>query len=272
MTGLSARAAAVAAMPTTIETSALAKTLRVLKLSGMLDTIDARLAQARAGELGHIEFLQVLCEDEISRRHATAIHRRLRSARFEEQATLEGFDFAASPKLPAAQIRDLAALRWLQAGESVILYGPVGVGKSHVAQALGHLAVRHGAAVRFLKTSRALAHLAGGRADGTWHKRLGELARPAVLILDDFAMRELTPAQADDLYELITERAGSSLILTSNRAPQDWYPLFPNPVVAESLLDRLINNSHQLFMNGPSYRPNKRPGQRETTTPKQTNR
>jgi DNA replication protein DnaC len=270
MTAFSTRAAAAAAMTTTIETSALAKTLRVLKLSGMLDTIDARLAQARAGELGHIDFLQVLCEDEISRRHAMSIHRRLRSARFEEQATLEGFDFTASPKLPAAQIRDLAALRWLQAGESVILYGPVGVGKSHVAQALGHLAVRHGAAVRFLKTSRALAHLAGGRADGTWHKRLSELARPAVLILDDFAMRELTPAQADDLYELITERAGSSLILTSNRAPQDWYPLFPNPVVAESLLDRLINNSHQLFMNGPSYRPNKRPGKSETTTGRQT--
>src|ERR1039458_9056015 len=157
----------------------------------------------------------------------------------------------------------------------------VGVGKSHVAQALGHLAIRHGADARFLKTSRALAHLAGGHADHTWHKRLGEVApptppghnrlgdppRPAVLILDDFAMRELTPAQADDLYELITERAGRSLVLTSNRAPQDWYPLFPNPVVAESLLDRVINNSHQVFMNGPSYRPNKRPGGRVTTTP-----
>ena len=119
---------------------------------------------------------------------------------------------------------------------------------------------------RFLKTSRALAHLAGGHADHTWHKRLAELARPAVLILDDFAMRELTAAQADDLYELISERAGKSLILTSNRAPQDWYPLFPNPVVAESLLDRVINNSHQVFMNGPSYRPNKRPGGRVTTT------
>ena len=265
MTSLTTRAAA-GAMTTAIETGALARTLRALKLSGMLDTIDARLAQARAGELGHLDFLQVLCEDEISRRQATAIHRRLRRARFEEQATLEGFDFAASPKLPAAQIRDLAALRWLHAGESVILYGPVGVGKSHVAQALGHLAIRHGAEVRFLKTSRALAHLAGGHADNTWHKRLGELARPAVLILDDFAMRELTPAQADDLYELITERTGRSLILTSNRAPVDWYPLFPNPVVAESLLDRLINNSHQLFMNGPSYRPNKRPGQRAGTT------
>ena len=80
-----------------------------------------------------------------------------------------------------------------------------------------------------------------------------------MLILDDFGMRELTAAQADDLYELITERAGRSLILTSNRAPADWYPLFPNPVVAESLLDRLINTSHQIFMNGPSYRPEQEP-------------
>ena len=93
----------------------------------MLQTLDARLAQARAGELGHLEFLQVLCHDEISRRETIAIARRLRRARFDQQATLEEFDFAASPKLPAAQIRDLAALRWLHAGESVILYGPVGV-------------------------------------------------------------------------------------------------------------------------------------------------
>jgi DNA replication protein DnaC len=251
---------------TVTDRSALASALRDLKLSGMLATLDARLAQAHAGELGHLDFLQVLCQDEISRRQSMSLARRIRRARFETEATLEGFDFTASPKLPAAQIRDLAALRWLHARESVILYGPVGVGKSHIAQSLGHLAIRHGADVRFLKTSRALAHLAGGHADHTWHKRLGELARPAVLILDDFAMRELTAAQADDLYELITERAGGSLILTSNRAPQDWYPLFPNPVVAESLLDRVINNSHQVFMNGPSYRPNKRPGRRVTTT------
>ena len=92
-------------------------------------------------------------------------------------------------------------------GESILLHGPVGVGKTHVAQALGHLAIRQGAEVRFYKTSRALADLAGGHADGTWTRRLRELARPAVLVLDDFAMRELTPAQADDLYELISERA-----------------------------------------------------------------
>ena len=101
---------------------ALNQALRTLKLSGMLETLEARLAQARAGELGHIEFLQVLCHDEISRRDSQAITRRIRRAQFESQATLECFDFTASPKLPAAQIRDLAALRWLAAGESVILY------------------------------------------------------------------------------------------------------------------------------------------------------
>lgn len=255
--------------PTVVDTNALNSALRALKLSGMLDTLDARLAQARAGELGHLEFLQVLCHDEIARRDAAAIDRRTRHARFEQTLTLEGFDFTANPKLPAAQIRDLAALRWLAAGESVILYGPVGVGKTHIAHALGHQAVRAGADVRFIKTSRALAELAGGHADGTWTRRLRELARPAVLILDDFAMRELTAVQADDLYELITERAGRSVIMTSNRTPIDWYPLFPNPVVAESLLDRLINNSHQLFMNGASYRPHRRPGRvtdQDTTT------
>jgi DNA replication protein DnaC len=252
----------------TVVDTALHDSLRALKLSGMLHTLDARLAQARAGELGHLEFLQVLCHDEISRRDATAIGRRLRRARFDQPSTMEEFDFAASPKLPAAAIRDLAALRWLHAGESVIVYGPVGVGKSHVAQALGHQAIRAGADVRFTKTSRALADLAGGHADRTWTKRLAELTRPGLLILDDFAMRELTAQQADDLYELVSERtrASRSLIITSNRSPVDWYPLFPNPVVAESLLDRLINTSHQIFMNGPSYRPRKSPNRAANST------
>jgi DNA replication protein DnaC len=252
----------------TVIDTALRDHLRALKLSGMLETLDARLTQALAGDLGHLDFLQVLCHDEITRRDTTSMQRRIRHTRFEQQATLEEFDFAASPKLPAAQIRDLAALRWLHAGESIVLYGPVGVGKSHVAQALGHLAIRQGANVRFTKTSRALADLAGGHADHTWPRRLAELTRPDLLILDDFAMRELTAQQADDLYELVSDRAqhGRSLITTSNRSPVDWYTLFPNPVVAESLLDRLINTSPQIVMNGPSYRPNKRPGRTNSTS------
>ncbi|MFF3838280.1 ATP-binding protein [Streptomyces sp. NPDC001930] len=116
------------------------------------------------------------------------------------------------------------ALRWLHAGESVILFGPVGVGKAHIAQALSHLAVRQGSHVRYSKTSRILADLAGGHADRTWEKRIRELVRPDALILDDFAMRQLSATQADDLYELVSERQGRTLIITSNRAPSDWYP------------------------------------------------
>jgi DNA replication protein DnaC len=243
----------------------LAPVLRQLGLSGMLGTIDARLAEARAGTLGHGEFLQVLCEDELARRDAAKITRRIRAARFPAaDATLESFDFGYNPKLPAAQIRDLARLEFIAAGEGVLAYGPVGVGKSHLAAALGHQACRRGHDVTFTTCSRLLAHLAGGHADRSFETRVRKLARTAVVIVDDFAMREFTAAQADDLYELLTERVGRpgrSLILTSNRSPSDWYPLFPNAVVGESILDRVLNTSHHLLLDGKSYRPRRRPGQ-----------
>jgi DNA replication protein DnaC len=239
----------------------LEEALSQLKLFGMLETLEARLAQAKAGELGHIELLQALCQDETARRDATGLARRLKAAHFEQTCTLEEFDFAFNPKVPAAKIRDLGTLRFVEDGESVILHGPVGVGKSHIAQALGHLACRRGYNVLFTKTSRLLSDLAGGHADRSFEGRLGRWARPAVLILDDFAMREFTLAQADDLYELITERQGKPSVFTANRAAADWYSLFPNPVVAESILDRIVNVAHHIPMEGRSYRPTKRPGQ-----------
>jgi len=241
-------------------THQLETTLRSLKLSGMLDTLESRLAQAHAGELGHVEFLQTLCEDELSRRDAAGIIRRVHAARFEQLCSLEDFDFNVNPLIPAALIRDLATLRFVEASESVILHGPVGVGKTMVAQALGHQACRRGYSALFTKTSRLLADLAGGHADHTWETRLKRWARPTVLICDDFAMRDFTVAQADDLYELVTERATKSTIFTANRQASDWYSLFPNPVVAESILDRIVNTAHHVHMDGKSYRPNKRPG------------
>jgi DNA replication protein DnaC len=237
--------------------------LKSLNLSGMLDTLEARVAQARAGDLGHVEFLQALCEDELARRDAAGIDRRLRQARFEQACVIEDFDFSFNAKVPAAQIRDLATLRFIEAGESVIIHGPVGVGKTMIAQCLGHQACRRGHTVAFTKTSRLLADLAGGHADRTWETRLRRWARPSILILDDFAMRELSATQSDDLYELVTERAGRSVIITANRAAKDWYPLFPNAVVAESILDRLVNTAHHVEMQGRSYRPNKRPGAKD---------
>ncbi|GAC1376287.1 MAG: IS21-like element ISMt2 family helper ATPase IstB [Acidimicrobiales bacterium] len=234
--------------------------LRTLKLFGMLDTLEPRLAQATAGELGHVELLSSLCADETARRDAAGLGRRLKAARFEQSATVEDFDFSFNPKIPAAQIRDLATLRFVDAGESVILHGPVGVGKSMIAQALGHHACRRGHSVAFTKTSRLLADLAGGHADRSWETRLARWARPTMLIFDDFAMRDFTLAQADDLYELITSRADKPSVFTANRQASDWYSLFPNPVVAESILDRIVNSAHHVHMDGRSYRPNKRPG------------
>ena len=159
-------------------------TLGRLKLFGMLDTLSARLAQATAGELGHVELLEVLCQDETTRRDTAALARRIQAARFETQATIEDFDFKFNPKIPAALIRDLATLRFVDAGESIILHGPVGVGKTMVAQALGHAACRHGHTVAFTKTSRLLADLAGGHADRSWASRLRRWTRPQLLILD----------------------------------------------------------------------------------------
>src|ERR1035441_5206559 len=124
-----------------MRTHQLETTLRSLALSGMLDTLEARLAQADAGELGHVELLQSLCEDELARRDAAGITRRVKAARFEQTCSIEDFDFNFNPKTPTARIRDPATLRFIEAGESVVLHGPVGVGKTMIAQALGHLVV-----------------------------------------------------------------------------------------------------------------------------------
>lgn len=122
-------------------------------------------------------------------------------------------------------------------------------------------ACRRGYTVLFTKATRLLRDLAGGRADGTWDQRLRHYLKPDLLIVDDFAVKEFTVAQAEDLYELIDERVGRrSLVVTSNRSPQDWYALFPNPVLAESALDRLVNAAHHLTLTGQSYQPRLRPG------------
>jgi DNA replication protein DnaC len=235
--------------------------LRTLKLSGMLPALEQRLAQAQQEHLGFLDFLELLLEDEIERRQQHSLARRIANARFEALRTFEGFDFGADPSLPVQQLRDLAGCGFLEAHASVIICGPVGAGKTHVAQALGMEACRRGYRVLFTKTSHFLRDLAGGRADGTWERRFRHYLHPDLLILDDFAMRELTAAQAEDLYELVAEYAGyASLVVTSNRSPQDWYPLFPNPVLAESAMDRLVNAAYQVTLTGQSYRRKLRPG------------
>jgi DNA replication protein DnaC len=234
--------------------------LKRLRLGGMLDTLQVRLEQAQQQQLGHLQFLELMLEDEISRREQTGLARRVAQAHFEEVKTLEEFDFAFNPKIPAPKVRDLATCHFVEAGESVIICGPVGTGKSHLLQAMGHCACRLGHRVLYTRASRLLAHLGGGHADGTWDSRFRTYLHPDLLIVDDFCLRELTPQQAEDIFELIGERHRKlSTMIASNRAPQDWYPLFPNPVLAEATLDRLINRSHHVLLEGRSYRPMLRP-------------
>ena len=234
--------------------------LKTLRLGGMLQTLDIRRQQAEDQRLGHIEFLAILLDDEIDRRQSKMLAQRLHRARFEEEKTLEEFDWNFNPQLPAEQLRNLATCSFVERRESVLLCGPVGVGKTHAAQALGHAACRAGYSVLFIKTTALLRDLAGGRADGSWEPRLRKYLQSDVLILDDFGMREFSPSQAEDLYELICERYRSgSMIVTSNRRPRDWYGLFPNAVLAESALDRLVNSAHHVVFRGRTYRPLRRP-------------
>ena len=216
--------------------------MRMIKLSGMVETLDMRLSQAQKEGLAFTQFLEILLEDEVQHRANRKLASRIIRAHFEEDKSLEGFDFNFNPKLPTQYIRELATCQFIERKESVILCGPVGVGKTHLSQALGHQACRAGYNVLFIKASRLLSDLGGGRADDSWEKRLQYYLKPNLLILDDFAMKEFTKTQAEDLYELIDRRHNSSsMIVTANRAPKDWYPLFPNPVIAESALDYLVS-------------------------------
>ena len=234
--------------------------LKTLRLGGMLHTLELRRGQAEDQRLGHVEFLALLLDDEIDRRQSKMLAQRLHRARFEEEKTLEEFDFTFNPQIPAEQLRNLATCAFVERRESVLLCGPVGVGKTHAAQALGHASCRAGYTVLFTKTSALLRDLAGGRADGSWEPRLRKYLQSDVLILDDFGMREFTSTQAEDLYELICGRyRAGSMMVTSNRPPTDWYTLFPNPVLAESALDRLVNSAHHVIFRGRTYRPLRRP-------------
>ena len=243
-----------------VNASELQTKLKTLRLGGMLHTLELRRGQAEDQRLGHVEFLALLLDDEIDRRQSKMLAQRLHRAHFEEEKTLEEFDWRFNPQIPAEQLRNLATCGFVDRHESVLLCGPVGVGKTHAAQALGHAACRAGHTVLFTKTSAFLRDLAGGRADGSWEPRLRKYMQSDVLILDDFGMREFTPSQAEDLYELICERYRTgSMIVTSNRKPRDWYSLFPNAVLAESALDRLVNSAHHVAFRGRTYRPLRRP-------------
>lgn len=229
--------------------------LKNLRLSGILATLDVRTQQAITEKLSYVDFLERLVEDEVERRGQKQLQLRLRRATVDLGKTLEGFDFSFNPSINRQQIFDLATCRFLERHETVLIQGPAGVGKSHLAQALGHEACRRGFDVVFVTAARMLGHLHGGRADSTYERRLLTYTRPDLLILDDFGLKPLPPAGPEDFYEVINERyEHGALIVTSNRAFTEWPELFQSPLLASATLDRLAHHAHQIVITGDSFR------------------
>ena len=229
--------------------------LKQLRLSGILDTLDARTQQAITEQWSYIDFLARLLEDEVERRAQKQLTARLRRATVNTTKTLEGFDFSFNPSLNRQQILQLASGEYIRRHRNVLICGLSGVGKSHLAQALGHEACRQGFDVLCTDTHKMLQHIHGGRADGTVERRLATYLRPDLLILDDFGLKPLQAPAPEDLYDVINERyERGSIVLTSNRAPAEWPDLFGNPLLASAGLDRLAHHAETVVITGPSYR------------------
>lgn len=243
--------------------------LKVLRLGGLLESLEVRLEQAQSSSMGYLEFVQLLVQDEIERREAKKLSLRLSRASFEQEKTLEGFDFAFNAKVNGRLIRDLASCVFIEKREHVLLYGQAGTGKTHIAQALGHQACRKGYDVLFTKAVKLFRSLLAARADHSWERRIKKYLSADLFIIDDFGLSPLNPTQAEDFYEIVAERhLKASIIITSNRPPQDWVALFPDPVMANSALDRLAHHAHHLIMEGESYRKKLRPKPQTPSSPK----
>jgi DNA replication protein DnaC len=229
--------------------------LKSLRLSGILETLEVRNQQAIAEKCTYVEFLLKLVEDEIERRGQKQLSLRLRRSSLDAARTLEAFDFSFNVSINRQQIYELATCSFVERGEALFLLGPAGVGKTHLAQALGHEACRRGFDVLGTRTSDMLRHLNAGRADGSYDRRLAGYHRPDLLILDDFGLKPMRPPAAEDFYEVVEGRYGrGAMILTTNRAFEEWPELFENPVLASAALDRLAHGATQIVITGDSYR------------------
>jgi len=234
--------------------------LKALRLSGILDTLEVRTQQAIAEQWTYGDFLERLLEDEVERRGQKQLALRVRRAALSTGKTLETFDFTFNPGVNRQLIYDLATGNFIRDKRNVLLCGPTGVGKSHLAQALAHEACRRGFDVVFTDAHKLLRHLQAGRADGTYDKRLAAYTRVDLLVIDDFGLKPMQPPAAQDLYDVINERyERGAILLTSNRAPAEWATWFADPLLASAGLDRLSHRAHVLIITGASYRAKDRP-------------
>jgi DNA replication protein DnaC len=200
------------------------------------------------------------------------LERRLTRACFAEEQTFEAFDWDAPVTFDRHRVRDLFSLHFIQAKQDVLFLGPVGVGKTFLASALGHAACRAGHDVLFIRADTMFKQMRQARADYSLEKMLRRLLTPELLIIDDFGLRRLDTTCSNDIYEIVIERhRRSSTILTSNRSAEEWIPLFDDPILAQSALDRLAHNAYHVIIEGDSYRRRQMPGLKSTSSQAETN-
>lgn len=236
-------------------------TLRALKLGGLKDTLPERLTLARTRTMGHAAFLQLVLSDEVARRESRSAMLRARTAGLDPTMRLDTWDEPANLTYDRALLSDLTSLRFTEAGHGVLILGPVGVGKTHLATALGHIGIRRRLTVLASRTDKLFTRLRAARLDNTLAAEMRKLARVDLLILDDFALRQMDATETNDFYELIVERhRTASTIVTSNREPAEWMTMMSDTLLAQSAIDRLTSAAHTLIIEGPSYRQRAHPG------------
>jgi len=240
--------------------------LRRLRLSGVLETLEMRHREAVSSQIGYLDFLTQLLLDEVERRNMKQLQMRLKRAGASSDMTMEAYDFSFNPALNRQQLLDLATCDFIRRKENVFFIGPSGVGKTHLACALAHEACRKGFDVLYVKAAQVLRHLNQARADDTWKTRIEAYLKPDLLILDDWGLKAFGRPAADDIYEVICERyEKGSLVLTSNRAIEEWPSLFGDALLSSAALDRMVHHAHVVVIKGKSYRAAKSLGGVRTT-------
>lgn len=234
--------------------------LKSLKLGQVIDSLPERLALAKSNNMTYEELLLLILRDEIDRRESTATARRARNAGLDPDMVLERWDSTAKVSFDQRVLGELVCLRFVAARRNVVILGPVGVGKTYLATALGHIACRSKFQVHLTRADDMLRRLRQSRMDNSRDAVMTELSTVDVLIIDDFALEPMNREESRDIYQLFVERNGrASTIVTSNRDTSEWIATFDDVLLAQSAVDRFANNAYDLVVEGESYRSRLKP-------------